>query len=81
MPANIDQHFIRNEEQTEVRPQSRGGGGDGGVILEGGDLVYTRPTGGEADGWLLFDADPDSDFYGMACHGDPQTVKLDTSSL
>ena len=31
MPANIDQHFIRNEVQTEIRPQSRGGGAEGDI--------------------------------------------------
>ncbi len=49
--------------------------------IEGGDLEYVRPEGGEDDGWLLIDDDPESDFYGCTVHGDPQTTKLDTTTL
>lgn len=51
------------------------------IPFEGGDLDYDRPAGGAADGWLLIDMDPASDFYRHAVHGDPQTTKLDTSLL
>jgi hypothetical protein len=52
-----------------------------GQGIEGGDLVYQRPQGGEDDGWLVIDTDPTSPFYKQLVHGDPQSVKLDTSLL
>ena len=41
--------------------------------LEGCDFAYTKADA--SDGWIDWDAN------GKAAHGDPQTVKLDTSLL
>ena len=43
------------------------------IELEGSDFAYTKADSG--DGWV------DWDDQGRVAHGDPQTVKLDTTDL
>ena len=80
MAANVE-HFFTPHHDPYVQRRGPGPAGGGFMGFEGGDLVYARPAGGAADGWLLIDTDPASAFYGLVCHGDPQTVKLDTELL
>jgi len=43
------------------------------VVVEGTDFDYTKADAD--DGWIGFDDE------GQIAHGDPQTVKLDTTNL